>query len=120
MNKQLELGKLGEKLAAEHLLDKGYTILARNYSFGRAEVDIVAQDGDQLVFVEVKTRESSYLSDPEYTIPMKKQRQVVKASDAYVKEHDLENESRFDVITVIVNRQYTKIDHLEDAFYPVV
>ena len=107
-------------MAADHLRKKGYTILARNYFFGKAEVDIVAEIDNQLVFVEVKTRESSYLSDPEYTVSMKKQRQVIKAADAYVKEFDLDNESRFDIVTVIVNKEYTKVDHMEDAFYPTV
>ena len=120
MNKQLELGKLGEKLAADLLREKGYSILAQNYFFGKAEVDIVAQIDNQLVFVEVKTRESSYLSDPEYTVSMKKQRLIIKASDAYVKEHDLDLESRFDIITVIINNQYKKLDHLEGAFFPTV
>lgn len=120
MNKHLELGKLGEKMAADHLRKKGYNILTQNYFFGKAEVDIVAKIDNQLVFVEVKTRESSYLSDPEYTVSMKKQRQVIKAADAYVKEFDLDLESRFDVITVIVNSKYTKVDHLEDAFFPTV
>jgi putative endonuclease len=120
MSEHNELGKLGEKLAAEHLREKGYTIIKQNYVFGKSEVDIVAQINNQLVFVEVKTRQSAYLSDPEYTISMKKQRQVIKAADAYVKENDLDMESRFDVITVIVNSQYKKVDHIEDAFYPVV
>ena len=120
MNKNLELGKLGEKMAADLLKKKGYTILKQNYFFGKAEVDIVAQINNQLVFVEVKTRESSYLSDPEYTVSMKKQKQVIKAADAYVKEFDLDMESRFDIVTVIVNNQYSKVDHLEDAFFPTL
>jgi putative endonuclease len=120
MSEQSEIGKLGEKMAAEHLRKKGYSILKQNYFFGKAEVDIVAQIADQLVFVEVKTRQSAYLSDPEYTVSMKKQKQVIKAADAYVKEFDLDMESRFDLVTIIVNGQYTKVDHLEDAFYPTV
>ena len=120
MSEHNDLGKLGEKMAAELLRKKGYNILAQNYFFGKAEVDIVAGKDNQLIFVEVKTRQSSYLSDPEYTVSMKKQKQVIKAADAYVKEHDLDFESRFDIITVIVNKEYTKVDHLEDAFYPTV
>jgi len=120
MSEHNELGKLGEKLAAEHLRKKGYTIITQNYFYGKAEVDIVARTDKHLVFVEVKTRQSSYLSDPEFMVPMKKQRQVIKAADAYVKEFDLDVESRFDIITVIVNKEYTKVDHLEDAFYPTV
>ncbi len=120
MSEHSEIGKLGEKMAAEHLRKKGYSILKQNYFFGKSEVDIVAQIADQLVFVEVKTRQSAYLSDPEYTVSMKKQKQVIKAADAYIKEFDLDMESRFDLITIIVNGDYTKVDHLEDAFYPTV
>ena len=120
MSQHNEIGKLGEKMAAEHLQKKGYSILKQNYVFGKAEVDIVAEINKQLVFVEVKTRQSSYLSDPEYTVSMRKQKLVIKAADAYIKEFDLDMEARFDIITIIVNGQYTKLDHLEDAFYPTV
>jgi putative endonuclease len=120
MSEHNELGKIGEKMAAEHLRKKGYNILKQNYVFGKAEVDIVAEKNNQLVFVEVKTRQSSYLSDPEFMVPMKKQKQVIKAADAYIKEFDLDMESRFDIITIIVNNEYTKVDHLEDAFYPTL
>ena len=51
---------------------------------------------------------------------MKKQKQIIKAADAYVKEEDLDLESRFDIITIVVNGRYTKLDHLEDAFYPTL
>lgn len=120
MSEHNELGKLGEKMAAEHLRKNGYNILKQNYVFGKAEVDIVAEKNNQLVFVEVKTRQSAYLSDPEYTVSMKKQKQIIKASDAYIKEFDLDMESRFDIITIVINGQYKKLDHLEDAFYPTV
>ncbi len=120
MSEHIDIGKQGEKIAAEHLRQKGYTIHTQNYFFGKAEVDIVAEIDNTYVFVEVKTRQSSYLSDPEFMVPMKKQKQVIKAADAYIKEFDLENESRFDIITVIINQEYSKVDHLEDAFYPTV
>jgi putative endonuclease len=120
MSDHNELGKLGEKMAAEHLDKKGYKILDKNYSFGKAEVDIVAMKNNKVVFVEVKTRESSYLSAPEYTISPKKQKQIIKAADAYLKEHNLEQESQFDIITIIVNSQYSKLDHMEGAFYPTL
>jgi putative endonuclease len=120
MSKATELGKLGEKMAAEFLQKKGYHILKQNYSFGKAEVDIVAEKNNQMVFVEVKTRQSAYLSDPEYTVSMKKQKQIIKASDAYLKQFNIELESRFDIITIIVNGNYTKLEHMEDAFYPTL
>jgi len=120
MSEHNDLGKQGENLAAEHLRKNGYNIRQQNYSFGKAEIDIVAEKNNTLVFVEVKTRQSSYLSDPEYTVSIAKQKQVIKAANAYVKFHDLDLESRFDIITVVTNSQYTKVDHVEDAFFPTV
>src|SRR5262245_46245768 len=107
MSKQSDLGKLGEKMAAEHLSKQGYTILKKNYVFGKAEVDIVAEKNNRLIFVEVKTRESDYLSDAALLVPIKKQRQIIKAADAYVKEFDLDFESQFDIIIVISNQGKT-------------
>jgi putative endonuclease len=120
MSKESELGKQGENLAVEMLSKKGYQIKARNYSFDRAEVDIVALKDDKLVFVEVKTRESAFLSDASQLVPMTKQRQIIKAADAYIKEHELTNEGRFDIVVAIINSKYKKLEHLEDAFYPTL
>lgn len=120
MSKASELGKQGEELTCELLRKKGYRIRSRNYSFDRAEVDIVAEKDSMLVFVEVKTRQSDYLSDPSLLVPIKKQKQIIKAADAYIKEHDLSNESRFDIVVAIINSKYRKLDHIEDAFYPTL
>src|SRR5271155_4145542 len=106
-----ELGKLGEELASEMLCKKGYVIRKRNYRFDGAEVDIIAEKDKMIVFVEVKTRESDFLSDAAQMVPMKKQRQIIKAADAYLKENDLDNEGRFDIVVAIVNSKYRKLDH---------
>ena len=115
-----ELGKIGEVMATKHLLEKGYTIHVNNYIYDRAEVDIVAEENGMLVFVEVKTRMSAYLSDPSLLISMKKQRQIIKASDNYAREFHPGKESRFDVIIIITNDKYTSVEHIVDAFYPMV
>ncbi|HRH65066.1 MAG TPA: YraN family protein [Bacteroidia bacterium] len=114
-----ELGKKGELLACEYLRKKGYLIHRQNYTFDRAEVDIVAEDQGMLVFVEVKTRISAFLSDPSLLVPIKKQKQVIKAADEFVKQVFPEKEGRFDILIVITNEQYTSIEHLVDAFYPM-
>ena len=119
MNKD-ELGKLGEEMSCELLRKKGYLIKKRNYRFDRAEVDIIAEKDKMIVFVEVKTRESDFLSDAALMVPMRKQKQIIKAADAYIKEHDLSNESRFDIVVAIINSKYKKLDHIEDAFYPTL
>ncbi len=114
-----ELGKMGEAMAAKHLAERGYILHYKNYVYDRAEVDIVAEQNGMLVFVEVKTRISAYLSDPSLLISRKKQRQIIKASDNYAREFHPEKESRFDVILIVTNEKYTSLEHIEDAFYPM-
>ena len=120
MSQQSELGKLGEKLAAEFLLSREYTILERNYTWEKSEIDIVACVNDVIVFVEVKTRVSPYLNDPALMVPMKKWKQIMKAADYYMKQRTDDLNSRFDIISVITNQDYTKIDHYDEAFIPGV
>jgi putative endonuclease len=120
MSEHNELGKRGESLAASYLQKKGFVIRRRNFVFDKAEVDIVAEKDGKLVFVEVKTRTSSYLSDPEQLVTPKKQKKIIKAADAYVKAEDLEIESRFDIVVIITNNNRTIFEHIEDAFYPTL
>jgi putative endonuclease len=115
-----ELGKKGEGIAVKYLIEKGYKILSRNYIFKKAEIDIIATIGNEIIFVEVKTRTSSYLTDPSLLVPMKKQKQIIKASDNYVKEFHPEKEWRYDIMIVITNKEYTSVEHIEDAYYPMV
>jgi putative endonuclease len=120
MSKASDLGKQGEDLACEMLRKKGYRIRQRNFRFDRAEVDIIAQQDEMIVFVEVKARETDFLSDPSLLVPMKKQRQIIKAADAYLKESNLDNAGRFDIVVAIINSKGKKLDHLVDAFYPTL
>lgn len=113
-----ELGKKGEQMAADYLSKKGYKILERNYRFRQLELDILAMDKDELVVVEVKTRQTDYLAGPEVTVTKKKQRDLVKAANAYILEKDMDVETRFDIISIILNQYESSIDHIEDAFYP--
>lgn len=113
-----ELGKEGEQIAVDLLLQKGYKILERNWRFQRAEIDIVAQkDENILVVVEVKTRTNSAIGSPEEFVTKNKIKLLVKAADAYVVSKKLNVEVRFDIIAVVKNAKYQKVDHLEDAFY---
>ena len=115
-----ELGTIGESIACDTLRNKGYKILRRNYIFNRAEVDIIAEKDDRLIFIEVKTRISSYLTDPSLLVSIGKQKQIIRAADQYVKDYYPEKEWRFDIMVVITNSEYTSIEHIEDAFYPMV
>lgn len=112
-----ELARKGEGLACDYLLKKGYTIVQRNYRIGQGELDIIARDQKDLVFVEVKTRESSFLTDPLQLVPLSKQKQVIRIANAYLKTLKTLERARFDIVIVIHNAQYTRIEHIVDAFY---
>ncbi|MBG0781808.1 MAG: YraN family protein [Bacteroidales bacterium] len=115
-----ELGKLGEELARKHLRGKGYQILEVNWYHGRDEIDIIARDGEALVIVEVKTRATADFGEPEFAVNRRKQRTLVRAAEAYIQEKDLDIETRFDIVSVIVTPKEKHIHHIEDAFYPTM
>lgn len=115
-----ELGKLGEDMAFKHLLKQGYTILQRNYRFKHLEIDIIAEMNQELVIVEVKTRQSTYLSDPSLLVSKSKQKGIIKAADAYIQENEIDLDCRFDVIVIVQNAKESTIEHIEDAFYPTL
>ena len=114
-----DIGLAGEQLAAAFLTQSGYTILEKNWRFGREEVDIIAQKGDILVVVEVKTRSGSFFGEPEEFVNRQKQKNLIKAINAYIEKKDLDLEVRFDIIGVIVTGKSHRINHIEDAFHPV-
>ena len=116
----IELGKLGERLAAAYLKQRKIEVLEANYRWKREEVDLIAKDTNTLVFVEVKTRTSDTYAPPEKSVSRSKQRHLIRAANAYIQENKIELEARFDVISVIYNAYETRIDHIRDAFYPAL
>jgi len=120
MAKHNKFGKEGEELACKLLREKGYQIAERNWRFGKLELDIVARLKDTLVIVEVKTRANDYHGDPEDFVTRSKQRHIIKAANEYIVQKDVNLETRFDVIAILVDGKETKVKHLESAFYPLV
>ncbi len=112
-----ELGQEGERLATNFLLKKGYEILETNYRHRKAEVDIIARTGDTVVLVEVKTRSTPDFGNPQDFVKPKQIQLLVKALHHYIVSRNLEVEVRFDIIAIIKNKQGTRLEHLEDAFY---
>jgi putative endonuclease len=111
-------GKLGETLAADYLRAKGYSIIATNRKFSHAEIDIIAKIGEEIVFVEVKTRKNSHFGFPEESIDPKKIRLMGKAAELYCIEKRKRLEIRFDLISLILEGTAPEIIHIEDAFFP--
>ena len=115
-NNNLDFGKLGEDLAVNYLINKGYQILERNWRSGHKEIDIIALDGDTLVAVEVKTRKSNTYGEPDIAVGAMKQKMLIWAADAYVRYKNLDVEVRFDIISIVITDTGEHIEHIEDAF----
>ena len=98
---RITLGRWGEQVAADHLIQHGYTILGCNLRTPYGEIDILARQDDMLVFIEVKTRSSGSLGFPEISITPKKFFHMVSAAQAYLLDHpELETAWRIDVISI--------------------
>lgn len=111
-----DLGKKGERAAAEFLSRKGYRILEQNYRYLKAEIDIIAQKENTVVAVEVKTRSTPDFGNPQDFVKPQQIERLVMALDHYIVQNDLEVEARFDIVGIIKNKLGTRIEHLEDAF----
>lgn len=118
VNNRQHLGRKGEELAAEYLKKKNYKILCRNYKCRLGEIDIVAKDSVDLVFVEVKTRSNTTFGSPAAAVTTRKQHQVIKVAQLYLQEHKLEESPvRFDVVSVIIDKMNRKhIEIITNAF----
>ncbi len=112
-----ELGKWGEDVAATYLERQGYTIMERDWKSGHRDLDIIALDGDTVVFVEVKTRSNRMFTDPEIAVDYQKIRHLQQAANHYIKYRHINHDIRFDIITVVgTMNDSPAIDHIKDAF----
>ena len=118
MAKHNEIGIKGEQLAVEFLQNLNYEIVDTNWRFKKFEVDIIAINNNEIVFVEVKTRSTSIFGDPEESVTIKKQKHLIEGADYYINDNEIDLECRFDVITIILNTK--EIKHIVSAFYPEV
>jgi len=114
-----ETGKKGETLALEFLQDKGYQILEQNWHNHHQEVDIIATKGNELAIVEVKCRTGAPLVEPYLAVNRSKQNLLIKAANAYIKQKNIDMDTRFDIISIVLGKE-TIIEHIENAFYPRV
>ena len=113
-----ETGNEGERLAAEYLAAKGYEILHKNWKGDRCEIDIISHHRKTIVFVEVKMRTGAGYGWPEQAVNKAKQQHIVKAANAFIEMNKIENEIRFDIVSIIKAGKEYEIYHIEDAFVP--
>lgn len=111
------LGIKGENLAVTFLKEKGYRIIARNYKTGIGEIDIIAQDGNTMVFIEVKTRADEMFGQPFEAVNRKKRYKMKNVALLYMKRYGKNFPARFDVVSIFSRANGKKeIEHIIDAF----
>lgn len=116
---RVDIGKIGESLAVAHLKARGCKILAQNYRAVRGEIDLIVQDGQFIVFVEVKTRRSLKFGLPQEAVTRQKQSQISKLALTYLQAENLwDVPCRFDVIGIHLSSQseLLRLEHIESAF----
>jgi len=111
-----ELGREGEGLVAKYLINKGYEILERNFATKLGEIDIIARQVNEIVFVEVKTKRDGSFSDPWVNVNKTKMAKIWRVGQVFLKKNKLEDEPvRIDVVSVVFggNRE---IEHFENVW----
>lgn len=110
-------GKQGEDLAVTFIQKQGYTIVARNFYYQKAEIDIIAQKDDVLCIVEVKWRKSDVHGAPYEFVTPKKRKLLARAAEFFIQKHNWQGETRFDIISITGVLPNITIEHIQSAFY---
>jgi len=111
-----ELGNWGEEYSVIYLQKKGYEVVERNYRFQKNEIDIIAKFGNNLIIVEVKTRQTAEIGEPWRAVTKSKQKQIIKVANQYIQANQIDLDVRFDIVSIVHNSYRTEIDHIEGAF----
>jgi putative endonuclease len=113
MSTNISKGRKGEERAIQFMEEKGYKMIAQNYRFKRAEIDLIFQKENLIVFTEVKLRSKVFFGMPEEAVDEKKAERIIDAADNYIYETDWKGDIRFDIIAIYDRKE---VCHFEDAF----
>lgn len=118
------IGILGEQEAANILKKKGYRVIEKNWRMGHLEVDLIAENKKDIIFVEVKARTTTFGNKmPEEYVDTLKRKRIIAAANAYIKYKQIEKNPRFDIIGILIEPRTNNItysNHIENAFYPEI
>jgi putative endonuclease len=120
MKNNRETGRLGEDYAVEYLVKGGYRIITRNFNTRFGELDIIALEGNKLLFIEVKTRRSTTYGYPREAVSYQKQYKIKNMASFYLQgTGQIDRQIRFDIVEVFIDKNYNllSVNHLENAFF---
>ncbi len=115
----MNIGKTGldgERRVANYLRNKGYTVIKQNYACRYGEVDIIAENGEYILFVEVKTRKENSLVSGAEAVDFFKQNRILRTANDYLSKTECEKQPRFDVAEVKVTKTGYKLNYIKNAF----
>ncbi len=110
------LGKEGEELAVSFCRKKGYKVLEKNYKTAFGEIDIIARDGEIIVFIEVKTRADDTFGYPFEAVDARKREKIRRVALCFMKKFRREVPARFDVLSISFEDGNKRVEHIIDAF----
>ena len=111
------IGDAGETLVAEYVKDKGYIVSARNYRTKQGEIDVIAENNNEILFIEVKTRSDGSFASPQEYVDRHKQMRIIAAADHYLRYNGYGLNVRFDVAEVFLdNDGQMTLNYIENAF----
>ncbi len=103
-NYKISLGRFGEQLAADYIVSKGYKIIGRNVYTNHGEIDLIAEKGDEILFIEVKTRTSEDFGYPEEAVGARKISALMRAAKHYLNQRRVDKFWRFDVLAIELDK----------------
>ncbi len=113
-----ELGRIGENIIADYITKLGYKVVERNFECNQGEIDIVAKDKEELVFIEVKTRTDISYGEASEAVTDTKKRHLINSIKYYIYKQKLENQPiRIDVAEVYINKGKVKVNYIKQAIY---
>ena len=116
-NRRQKFGEKGESIAVKQLKKEGYKILERNYRTKLGEIDIIAEDGEVITFIEVKARKSEKFGTPRHAVTPAKQKKISMVALSYLKEkNQFDKRARFDVVTINSESSNSTVNVIKNAF----
>lgn len=113
-----ELGRIGENIIADYITKLGYKVVERNFECNQGEIDIIAKDKEELVFIEVKTRTDISYREASEAVTNTKKRHLINSIKYYIYKQKLENQPiRIDVAEVYINKGKVKVNYIKQAIY---
>lgn len=116
MSTSFDFGRQAENFAVNYFKDLGYKILARNYFYQKAEIDLIVENDNNLVIVEVKARNHKSIILPQDSVTTKKKKLLVAAANDFILKNNLIANVRFDILALVKHNDRWEVNHIEDAF----